>query len=173
MKDINFHIENIKRSIDALAQMDSDKDVSEAVAALIQYPNFQTLFNMKLKSKVIHERELCELIGLKRGALEIADHVFQLNDRWGMNRSGEFIADTSSDNNHNYPISTFVFSIVEADDNMEVAKDINTWVVGLMKPGEDIVYKVQFHTHRNIGCQTMVNILARLAPDFKVFSTKL
>jgi hypothetical protein len=90
-----------------------------------------------------------------------------------MNRSGEFIADTSSDNNHNYPISTFVFSIVEADDNMEVAKDINTWVVGLMKPGEDIVYKVQFHTHSNIGCQTMVNILARLAPDFKVFSTKL
>lgn len=173
MKDINFHVETIKRSVDALAQMSSDKEVSEAVAALMQDPNFQTLFNMKLKSKVIHERELCELIGLKRGGWDIAEYIFQFNDRWGMNKSGEFMVETSRDGNHSYPSSTFAFSIVEADDDMNVAKGINTWVVGLMKPGEDIVYKVQFHTHSNIGCGTMVNILARLAPDFKVFATKL
>lgn len=172
MNDVNFHIETIKRSVDTLARMDlGNKEISEAIMELMQYPNFQTLFNVKLQSKVIHERELCELVGLKRGSMDIAEHLFHYNDLWGMNRSGEFTVNAGSGQGH--PIPTFAFTIVEAGDNMDVNRGVNTWVVGIMKPGDDMVYKVQFHTHRNIDCNTMVNILAKLAPDFKVFATKL
>jgi hypothetical protein len=179
MNDVNFHIENIKRSIDVLARYDlSKKETSEAIMGLIQYPNFQTLFNMKLESKVIHERELCELIGLKRGSVDIAHHVFQVNDQWVMNKQGDFLIDTYPDrtlgNYHSgYPIPVFVFRIVEKDDDVYLGKDVSACVVGLMKPGGDLVYKVRFVMHRDMSSTTMVNILATLAPDFKVFSTKL
>lgn len=179
MKDINFYIENIKRSIDAIADMTSNKELSDAIMELIEYPNFQTLFNLKLQSKLIHERELCELIGLKRGSLDIADQVFQYNDHWGMTQSGDFTVEVSPGRGRGAPqypfhlFNTFVFRIVEADDDTDIASGIKTWVVGIMKPGEDMVYKVKFLTHPDMGVGALVDALRKLAPDFKVFATKL
>ncbi|QXO10227.1 hypothetical protein pEaSNUABM37_00268 [Erwinia phage pEa_SNUABM_37] len=175
MKDVNFHVETIKRSVDALAQLDqSDKDATAAIIELMQHPNFQMLFNVKLQSEIIHERGLCELIGLKRGALEIADHVFQYRDDWRMSKMGDFYVDTySSQFRQGIPVPIFVFSVMEPGDSLDLAKGVESCVVGIMKPGEDIVYKVQFAINGDMSAKTMVDILARLAPDFKVFATKL
>ena len=177
MNDLKFHIENIKRSIDVLANEQNQKETALAITELMEDPNFQILFNLKLQRKVIHERELSELLGLKRGSIDIADQIFQFNHNWNFTKDGNFMVRSQEpDRTRMFFLpytDTFVFRVVEADDDQTAFKGVNNFTIGFLKPGDDTLYKVQFVTHLHFASHEMVTALKALAPDFTVFVTKM
>lgn len=171
MNDINFHIENIKRSIHAIADLNlEDPDNKSALMELTTHPIFQMLFQVKVQYKDIYERELSELIGLEHGSVSIAHAIFDGNYNWGFNRNGDFSVN-NSEGYYRSPIPTFVFRIVEKDDEFN-AEGFNLFTVGFIQTGTDLINRVKFITSDKFQPHEMVTILARLAPDFKVFVVK-
>lgn len=171
MNDIKFHIENIKRSIHAIADLNlEDPDNRSALVELTAHPIFQMLFNVTLQFKDIYERELSELIGLEHGSITIAQDIFKDVYSWGFNTHGDFSIN-QHEGIYRSPLPTFIFRIVEKDDEFD-PRGLNVFKIGFMRTGENIVHQVKFITCENIRPQDMVAVMAKHAPDFKVFVTK-